>query len=142
MPTLKLLPTRSRSLLIELKFFSTPFIFLVDTGAESTAISYHLYKHIVSSSQKDESFYKAIREQQYHGCGGVETSQRVPLRINFLSKQLHSITIGHFMDEWIKNPYFYRGRSQEIQHGLLGMDVIQQFAQLTINFSSREISFL
>lgn len=132
MPTLKLLrSTRSQSrlLLIELRFFNEPHSFIVDTGADITCISYTLFNKFPVS----ETVFAAIRTDIFHGAGGQEHSQRVPIKINFLGKILNSITIGHFLDEWNKKGFPVSG--------LLGQDVLTQFDKVTIDYLKEEISF-
>lgn len=135
MPTLKLLrSTRSQHshsclLLIELRFFNELHSFIVDTGADITCISYALFNKFPVS----EAVFAAIRTDIFHGAGGQERSQRVPIKINFLGKILNSITIGHFLDEWNKRGF--------PASGLLGQDVLTQFDKVTIDYLKGEISF-
>jgi len=149
MPTLKLLRTtrsqHSRSpsrlqqfenLAIQLKFFNEPYNFIVDTGAHKTCISQKLFNRLIASQNHfdPEVLYSSIKIQKYHGCGGVETSQRIALKINFLGKIILAVTIGHFLDEWQK-------KNISGFDGLLGQDVLAQFDKVTIDYLKGEISF-
>lgn len=138
MPTLKLLYQNAsqRDLIIKLRFFGVGYNFVVDTGANSTCISNYLFNKIACASGLDESIYRSIETRKYHGVGGVEVSQRIPVKINFLGKILPAVTIGHFLDEWNNSKF-----SVEEHDGLLGQDVIRQFKQVVINYEKGEIQF-
>lgn len=139
MPTLKLLSQNAsqRDLIIKLKFFGEYYNFVVDTGANNTCISNYLFNKIACASGLDESIYRSIETRKYHGVGGVEVSQKIPIKINFLGKILPAITIGHFLDEWNNSLFFV-----EEHDGLLGQDVMRQFKQVVIDYEVGTISFV
>jgi len=137
MPTLKLLPVKTRDIIIQLRFFGESYNFIVDTGANTTCISQYLFNKLACGKGLSETIYRSIEERKYHGVGGIETSQRVSLKINFLGKTLQKITIGHFLDEWNNAEH-----SLEEHDGLLGNDVLMQFEKVVIDFRKGEISFL
>lgn len=139
MPTLKLLYQNAsqKDLIIKLRFFGVGYNFVVDTGANSTCISNYLFNKIACASGLDENIYRSIEIRKYHGVGGIEVSQRIPIKINFLGKILPAITIGHFLDEW-NNSHF----SVEEHDGLLGQDVMRQFKQILIDYEVDTISFV
>lgn len=137
MPTLKLLPVKTRDIIIQLKFFSESYNFIVDTGANTTCISQYLFNKLACGKGLSETIYRSIEERKYQGVGGTEVSQRVSLKINFLGKTLQKITIGHFLDEWNKQKHC------AFRHdGLLGNDILMQFEKIVIDFKKGEISFL
>lgn len=140
MPTLKLLsrgPHNPYDLKIRLKFFGESFVCLIDTGANKTCISQRLFNHIAAHSCLEETIYRSISERQYHGVGGVEKSQKIPIKIRFLGKIIESVTIGHFLDEWRKI-----NLTCDAHDILLGQDVMGQFKRVVIDNEKGEISFL
>lgn len=119
-------PAGFYTILINQRIQGHDYICMVDTGANTTAIS----KKILSQLSLPESIYNNITCVRMMGVGGYEVTQRVPIKMRFLGKLMPTdyITVGSFLDDVINKHYPFHINI------LLGMDILGQFAKLQLDF--------